>query len=192
MTQHTFTDRDQLLTWACQTYDQPGSIAIEFGVHTGHTLATIRNNFTGDVYGFDSFQGLPEDWREGFPQGHFRTETKPDIERTELIVGWFNETLQPFLQRITKPISVAHLDADLYSSTLYALTHIGPHLINPAILIFDEWHNYPGCEQHEQRAFNEWITTQPNHTWRIAATVQNTPHRTSDQQIAIEIIKEKL
>lgn len=191
MTKHTFTTRHQLLTWACRTYDQPGSIAIEFGVHTGRSLTTIRDNFTGDVYGFDSFEGLPETWRDGFPQGHFRTEIKPDIERTELVIGWFNETLQPFLQRTTKPISVAHLDADLYSSTLHALTHIGPHLTNPAILIFDEWHNYPGCEQHEQRAFTEWITTQPHLTWRIAAQVQSTLPDENSEQIAIQVTKEK-
>lgn len=183
----TFTTRHELLTWACQTYEQPDSIAIEFGVHTGNTLTTIRNNFNGDVYGFDSFEGLPEDWREGFPQGTFRNQTKPTIERTELIIGWFNETLPTFTHTLTKPISVTHLDADLYTSTLYALTHIAPHLTNPAILIFDEWHNYPGCEQHEQRAFHEWITTQPHLTWRIAADVHSDSATENNEQLAIEI-----
>ena len=187
MSKQTFTTRRELLAWACRTYDQPGSIAIEFGVHTGTSLTTIRDNFNGDVYGFDSFEGLPEDWRDGFPQGTFRTETRPHIERTELIIGWFNQTLQPFTHTLTKPISIAHLDADLHSSTHYALTHIAAHLTNPAILVFDEWHNYPGCEQHEQRAFHEWIATQPHLTWRIVADVNGDRATENNEQVAIEI-----
>ena len=178
----TFANKHKLLQWACQTYEQPESIAIEFGVYQGETLTTIRNNFTGNVYGFDSFQGLPEDWREGYEKESFKPETIPDVQGTELVIGLFNQTLTPFLNNNTSPISVIHFDADLYSSTIYPLTHITTRLTNPAILIFDEWHNYPGCEQHEQRAFHEWAAANPNITWRIVATVK--PDH--DQQVAIE------
>jgi hypothetical protein len=38
---------------------------LEFGVASGRTINYI-SNFTNDkVYGFDSFEGLPEKWRNG-------------------------------------------------------------------------------------------------------------------------------
>jgi hypothetical protein len=184
----TFTTRQEMLAWATRTYDQPSSNALEFGVQTGSTLQIIRNNFTGNVYGFDSFQGLPENWTPQFPKGSFPTHQIPNIPGTELIIGLFQNTLQPFLKQHPQPISVIHLDADLYSSTIYALQHTTRHLTNPAILIFDEWHNYPQCEQHEQRAFHEWITTQPQLTHRTVADVDG-QHPQNNQQIAIEIRK---
>jgi hypothetical protein len=184
----TFTTRQELLAWATRAHEQPDSIALEFGVQTGSTLQIIRNNFTGRVYGFDSFQGLPENWGTRFPKGSFPTTTIPNIPNTKLIIGLFQHTLKPFLQHNNQPISVIHLDADLYSSTIYALQHTATHLTNPAILIFDEWHNYEGCEQHEQRAFHEWISCNPHLNHEIVADVQG-EHPQNNQQIAIRIAR---
>jgi hypothetical protein len=33
----------------------------EFGVHSGSTINTL-SSFCEKIYGFDSFEGLPEDW----------------------------------------------------------------------------------------------------------------------------------
>ena len=47
---------------------------LEFGVYSGRTINYI-SKFTNDiVYGFDSFEGLPEKWRDGFDKGIFSTE----------------------------------------------------------------------------------------------------------------------
>ena len=83
------------------------------------------SRFTNDkVYGFDSFEGLPEKWRDGYDKGALSTNGKLPIVNTnvELIKGWFNETLLPFIQKHNgKKVSFIHMDADIYSSTKYVL-----------------------------------------------------------------------
>ena len=52
------------------------SLIIEFGVHVGNTMRVIQHCTDRPVYGFDSFEGLPEDWTGagGVPKGHFACE----------------------------------------------------------------------------------------------------------------------
>lgn len=131
----------------------PEGWALEFGVGSGGSLATIAEHMP--VIGFDSFTGLPEDWRPGFPKGKFAQAKIPQVENATLVVGLFEETL-PAFDWPDDPIGLIHLDADLYSSTACALKHAG-HLIRPGtILVFDEFFGYEGASQHEQRAFDEW------------------------------------
>ena len=45
---------------------KPNTLWLEFGVASGRTINYI-STFTNDtVYGFDSFEGLPEKWRKLF------------------------------------------------------------------------------------------------------------------------------
>ena len=48
---------------------RPHGTALEFGVGEGHTLRMIAQQMP--VIGFDSFTGLPEDWRPEYPKGAF-------------------------------------------------------------------------------------------------------------------------
>src|ERR1700752_2086506 len=48
---------------------RPPGTALEFGVGTGTSLRIIAQ--TMPVIGFDSFQGLPENWRDEFTKGAF-------------------------------------------------------------------------------------------------------------------------
>jgi hypothetical protein len=45
-------------------------LVLEFGVATGDTLSRIAAK-RSPAHGFDSFEGLPEDWRTGFTKGAF-------------------------------------------------------------------------------------------------------------------------
>lgn len=133
-------------------------LALEFGVATGGTLSVIaaaRENT--QVFGFDSFQGLPEDWRTNLPAGTFKTDGLPDVPGAELIVGLFADTLPGFLAGHAGPVTFLHLDADLYSSTVTVLEHVGPRLQPGSVIAFDEYFNYPGWEQHEHRAWQEFV-----------------------------------
>lgn len=133
-------------------------MALEFGVFTGGTLKIIAAARGGrEVYGFDSFQGLPEDWRSNIPAGTFRLERPPDVDGAQLVIGSFADTLPGFLRTHPGPVAFAHLDADLYRSTKTALDHIGPRLVPGSVLIFDEYFNYPGWENHEHRAWREFV-----------------------------------
>jgi hypothetical protein len=133
-------------------------MALEFGVASGTTLRiVVEHHRRGTVHGFDSFQGLPEHWRLGFDAGAFAQAEPPEVEGAELVVGWFDETLPGFLAEHPGPVAFLHLDADLYSSTATVLELVGPRLVPGSVLLFDEYLNYPGWQEHEHRAWTEHV-----------------------------------
>ncbi|MDN5933133.1 MAG: class I SAM-dependent methyltransferase [Pseudonocardia sp.] len=134
-----------------------GGLALEFGVFTGITLAIIAAARSGRVYGFDSFEGLPENWRSGFDTGAFAVDGLPDVPGADLVVGLFADTLPGFLAAHPGPVDLLHLDADLHSSTACVLETVGPRLRPGSVVVFDEFFNYPGWERHEARAWREHV-----------------------------------
>lgn len=130
----------------------PEGAALEFGVGSGTSLRMIADRMP--VIGFDSFQGLPEKWRDGFDVGAFACEP-PTVPGADLVVGQFSDTLPSFTW--PERVGLAHLDADLYSSTATVLEHLGPRLRPGCYIVFDEYHGYPGADgAHEQRAWREF------------------------------------
>ena len=137
-----------------------GGMALEFGVYSGTTLTRIAAARGGvGVYGFDSFVGLPEDWRAGFSRGTFAVESPPVVHGAELVIGWFADTLPGFLATHPGPVDVLHLDADLYSSTATVLAGVGPRLRPGSVVIFDEYLNHPGWQHGEHRAWSEYVAS---------------------------------
>ena len=135
-----------------------GGMALEFGVFSGTTLRRIAEyRADGAVHGFDSFEGLPEDWRAGFRAGTFGEAPVPEVEGAHLVVGWFADTLPAFLAEHPGPVDVLHLDADLYSSTRTVLDAVGPRLRAGSVIVFDEYLNHPGWESGEHRAWQEFV-----------------------------------
>ena len=126
---------------------------------TGTTLKIIADAVANDraVIGFDTFTGLPEAWRTGFPVGEFAQSEVPKVVGAELIVGLFEDELPAFLARTEEQIAFLHVDCDLYSSTKTVLDLAGEHLAPDAVLVFDEFFNYPGWQLHEFRAWTEFI-----------------------------------
>ena len=141
---------------------KPNTLWLEFGVFSGNTINYI-SKFTNDkVYGFDSFEGLPEKWRDGFDKGAFnRDGNLPEVNsNVGLVKGWFNETLPYFIQTHNKKISFIHIDVDLYSSTKYIFHVLKDYIDIDCIIVFDELVNYPGFDgdKGELKAFYEFIT----------------------------------
>ena len=141
---------------------KPNTLWLEFGVASGKTINYI-SQFTQDkVYGFDSFEGLPEKWRDGFDKGAFSMSGQlPKVNHNvELIKGWFNETLVGFITKHNKKVSFIHMDADLYSSTKYILNVLKPYIDTDCIIVFDELVNYDGFDSDtgELKALYEFIT----------------------------------
>lgn len=150
---------DALLRFAMEHCPVDGLI-MEFGVYQGNSLRLIAAKTTAPVYGFDSFQGLPEDWTHFQKRGRFSLEGKfPKFEQenVELVVGWFEETLPAFLSRHPGPARFIHVDSDVYGSARTELTQLTPRIVPGTVIVFDEYFNYPGWEQHEFRAFQEYI-----------------------------------
>ena len=134
---------------------------LEFGVASGRTINYISGFTEETVYGFDSFEGLPENWREGMDKGAFTQHgIMPRVNKNvELVKGWFNETLEEFMKIHPQKISFLHMDADLYSSTKYILDTVWKSLDKDCIMVFDELVNYPGfdSDKGELKAFYEFV-----------------------------------
>lgn len=133
---------------------------LEFGVYLGASLKWwLASIFSPDsqFVGFDTFTGLPERWRATEPKGWFDAQGKvPDIldQRCRFEVGTFQDTLPSFTKRANLAGRlVVNLDADMFTSTLFVLTTLAPHLKSGDILLFDEF----SCPLDEYRAFEEFV-----------------------------------
>jgi hypothetical protein len=130
----------------------------EFGVFSGETINYIANQTQEIVYGFDSFEGLPERWRDGYSKGTFKMVKLPRVAKNvSLIKGWFNETLPDFLKKHTGQIIFIHLDCDLYSSAKTVFDLCKGRIKKGTVIVFDEYFNYPGWQDGEYKAFVEFI-----------------------------------
>jgi hypothetical protein len=147
----TPTDRTDPLRWALTI--APAGRAVEMGVHAGDTLRIIAEH-RDDVWGFDSFQGLPERWREGFERGKFACP-QPDVPGATIVPGLFADTLPRWVAEHPEPVALLHLDADLYSSTVTAMEHLGPLLRSGSVVVLDEYWGFDGWHEHEARAWHE-------------------------------------
>ena len=130
---------------------------LEFGVANGESLNWWLLNLPSShvrFYGFDTFNGLPEKFgkfKKGDMNGKGISITDP---RCQFIIGMFQDTLIPFLKQYdSSRYKIIHMDADLYSSTLFVLMALTPYLHKDDIIIFDEF-NVP---LHEFRAFMDWV-----------------------------------
>ena len=134
---------------------------LEFGVATGKSFRWWTENIQhkdAAFYGFDTFTGLPEDWGP-FKKGAMSNGNKPpEIEgnRHQFYQGIFQDTLYGFLETYqVGRKKIIHLDADLFSATLFVLTTLSPYLRKGDILLFDEF-NVP---LHEFKAFQDWVAS---------------------------------
>ncbi len=135
---------------------------LEFGVFEGRSLNIFaRLNDLPDTrfFGFDSFEGLPEELSftlGGLKRGAFSLSGKPpelSDSRIQLIKGLFQHTLVEFLDGYkAKKKLVIHMDAGLYSSTLYCLATLDP-VLDGAIVIFAVFDRL----SHEYSAFQDYV-----------------------------------
>lgn len=131
---------------------------LEFGVSKGGSFRWWSNELKhpdARFHGFDTFTGLPEDWGP-FKAGSMSNDNEiPEMndDRCSFHQGLFQQTLLPFLTEFKNDKrKILHMDADLYSATLYVLTLMTPYLKSGDVIFFDEF-NVP---QHEFKAFMEW------------------------------------
>ena len=124
---------------------------LEFGVWKGRSIRMLARLFTdGRLTGFDTFSGFPDDGRTDWQQD-FRVRRLPRVPaQVELVVGRFEDTLAPFLQRHDpEPIALVHVDCDLFSATRTVLETLGSRLGPGSVLVFDELLHYDGFADNE-------------------------------------------
>ena len=121
---------------------------LEFGVASGHSFFwwVKKNTNPGSLFsGFDTFEGLPEDWG-GFKKGAMAfglNEVSISDSRAGFVKGIFQDTFCGFLQEnraaLDERPKLIHLDADLFSSTIFVLSQLYPFLRKGDIILFDEF-----------------------------------------------------
>lgn len=160
--------RDQILCALDQCPDT-GEI-IELGVHRGNSIKLIAKHVAPrTVWGFDSFAGLPEPWelssKSTRKAGHFKCSPPECGDNVRLVEGFFDVSLPAWIQQHNPPsMAFVHIDSDLYSSALCALTVLDPLIQAGTIIVFDElvdWRGsdaYPYWPDGEWKALQEWTT----------------------------------
>ncbi len=135
-----------------------GKLICEFGVYSGRSINHLATETDHTIYGFDSFEGLPERWRDGIGPGSFKNTTFPEVApNVILIAGWFQDSLPPFLRENDGDMGFIHIDCDLYSSTKTVFDLLKERIKPGCVLVFDEYFNHPSWEEDEYKAFMEFI-----------------------------------
>lgn len=143
---------------------------------------------------FDSFEGLPEDWNNSGASKKFTAKNAfdrggvppfPETGMVKWVPGWFDKSLPPFLARPEAPqtISLLHVDADLYSSTITVFKALTDRIQPGLVIVFDELFNYPEFKDHEMKALWELLRNGLDLAFRAIGTSTKkifnpTPHWT--------------
>ena len=130
---------------------------LEFGVFKGVSI-NFFSKYVNKIYGFDSFEGLRENWAGTTkPKNSYSMNKKlPKLNKNVVpVIGWIQDTLVPFLDEHKPEINFVHMDMDTYESTKFALEKIKPYLSKNCIIAFDELYDYPGWEVGEYKALKE-------------------------------------
>ena len=170
------TDKLSILDKSIPHADDKG-YWLEFGIHEGETITHTAGRKLGipdfKIHGFDSFEGLPEDWLQpetGHPnlKGHFNLDGNIpshllSLNNINIVKGWFDKSLPKFIKdNDINKISFLNIDSDLYSSANTILTLLTPYFKGDCIIHFDEFCNYPGAENGEYKAFSEFLHKNKN------------------------------
>lgn len=149
---------------------------VEFGTYGGtwmEVLAQAVEKGAGGrtLWGFDSFEGLPEPdaakdgniWHKGQyaatleeVSARLRAAERPFLK---LVKGWFCDTLPVEPAAGVEKIAYARIDGDLYSSCVDCLSYLTDRLADGAILVFDDWQFT--INHGETLAFREWAAANP-------------------------------
>jgi O-methyltransferase len=163
---------------------------VECGTWKGGSLALIdwacrRRGEVREVWGFDSFEGLPppgdldpESAHRGFFQG-WCAATPADVrlaigalggrpERARLVAGWLADTL-PASE--TGPIALLNVDVDWYESVTTVLDDLVGRVTPGGIVNIDDYGRWEGCDRavHDFLARRRWARTIIQRTGRHGA-----------------------
>lgn len=157
----TFTTQRELMRYSLKQVEVEGCF-MEFGVYKGGTMRYMAKRRSDRLFhGFDSFEGLPESWG-GFdlPRGAFNTKGNlPKVpNNVSLHKGWYNKALPTWKTSCEDKIAFMHVDCDLYSSTKTIFDELADRLQVGTVILFDEYFNYPNWENHEFKAWKEYVT----------------------------------
>ncbi len=170
-----FDSRAKIHNYALSLVPNEG-LLVEAGVYKADSINTFAkalksNNDERLIFGFDSFEGLSEDWNgHSVTKGFFDLQgVLPTVEdNVVLIKGWIDETLPKWLSQTEGEISFLHIDTDTYSPCKIILESCKSRLRKGCVVLFDELLCYPGWKFGELKALLE-VFEENEYDWRAFA-----------------------
>lgn len=152
-----FKDKYALLSHAVGQVTLEG-LHLEFGVFKGKSINHLAKAIAPRIiYGFDSFEGLPDNWKDTRKEDK-AVDALPQVRpNVQLIKGWFADSLPGFLAAHPEPFALVHIDSDLYESAHTVFSLAQDRFAPGTVLVFDEYWAYPKWRDGELKAFNEFL-----------------------------------
>jgi len=142
----------------CEFHGDSDASFVECGVGKGGCIAfmAFMSNGNKTVWGFDSFEGMPElseedenngsSWVGYCCSGDEKEQAVPNtfelletpMDNVKVVKGFFEDTLEDNKNNIG-PISILRLDNDWYKSTYYCLETLYDQVIDGGIIILDDY-----------------------------------------------------
>ncbi len=156
-------DGFEMMRFAVETAQKNNThgLWLEFGVFKGESINFIAKLIPEkNIFGFDSFVGLPEVWKRGrrpMQEGTFDLKGQLPVceKNVSLVKGWFQDTWPEFTAQHAEPAAFVHIDSDLYSSAKTVLDQLSVQ--EGTVIVFDEYYNYENWKQGEHQAFQEFL-----------------------------------
>jgi len=138
-------------------------------VRRGTSITVLAGVAGQQVYGFDSFEGLPQSWGSE-PAGVLTTGAAlPEVPaNVSLHAGWFEDILEPFLAAHPGPVRLVNVDSDIYSSARFVLSRLKDRIVPGTVLVFDEFIGNRTWAEDEFKAFAEFVA-ETGVAWRVIA-----------------------
>lgn len=185
-----FEDRNTYYDYVLSNIKNKDGLYLEFGVYKGDSINYISKRIGNNtVYGFDSFEGLPEGWLPGYQKGKFNEAGRLPVvnENVKLIKGWFEQTLPNFVrEHRDQKCSFINIDCDLYSATKCIFDHLKEFIGKGTMICFDEFVGHIGWQDDEYKAFLEFIE-ETGYEYRYVACAFGGGHQLTER-VAIEIL----
>ena len=145
------------LTFALETAPREG-LVVDLGVFHAASTNFLAARTERTVYGFDSFEGLPEAWGHHAAGAYSVGGRLPEVRaNVDLRPGWFDDTLPVFAAErpAHEAVALINVDCDIYSSTKTALDALAPRITDGTVMVFDEYFATASWREDEHRALME-------------------------------------
>lgn len=144
------------------------TLVLEFGVYKAGMINYQATKFPAlSFVGFDSFEGLKEQWGGNFPEKTFDLGGKlPRVRRNvSLVKGWFSQSVPEWKKAsgVSQVPLLVHIDCDTYPATIDALDLCSEYVEQGVIIHFDDYFGFPNWRNDAHRALKEIAQ---KHGWR--------------------------
>ena len=131
---------------------------LELGVRDGYSINHIAKQISDinkSIHGFDSFEGLPEDFVD-HPKGKFLVDKLPTVEPNVILhKGLFKDTLPEF--KFSETIAFMNIDCQIYKSAKDVFDNFETNIAKGTIIRMNSYWNFPFWKEYEHKAFQEYV-----------------------------------